>query len=264
MVRPFRGQQARLGADEGDGVAGADARIECLPGIGIEPGRAVERQQRASVAGRQTVGAGDPVCVIFCGRSFQADAEQPVYDQRPASVVGNFPGDGAARIAETLVRCRRIGWQAERVTGKDDAGREEALAQQSGGFECIAAIVAGAGQNEDRAFALDRQFSCPGCRCRAGPLHQRLGGICGFDPAQACAAVEAGIHGRDPRGYAQFSAAESLRRNSRTRSSYCSLPPSASKICSSALRPAPSSKKRSRMTTSSALSSASRKRFCPA
>lgn len=61
-------------------------------------------------------------------------------------------------------------------------------------------------------------------------------------------------------GDRQLSAADSLRRNSRTRSSYCS-PESASKNCSSVLRPAPSSKKRSRRTTSSAASSASRKRL---
>ncbi len=264
MIRPVRSQQARLGADEGDGVAGADAGTERPAGIGIEAGRAVQGEQRAGIADSQGIGSGDPLGILAGGRPSEADAEQSVDDQRPAPAVGNGPDGGSPRIAEALAGRRRIRRQCERIAGKDHAGREEALAQQTGGFESVAAVVAGAGQHQNRAFALGRQLRRPVCRCRAGPVHQRRAGMQRFDPAQAGAAVEAGSHGRDPRRCAQFSAAESLRRNSRTRSSCCSLPPSASKICSSALRPAPSSKKRSRTTTSSALSSASRNRFCPA
>ena len=264
MIRPVRGQQPRLGADEGQGMAGADAGAERPAAIGIEAGRAVQREQRAGIAAGQGIGGGDQLRILAGGCPSEADAEQPVDDQRPAPAVGNRLDGGSARIREALAGRRRIARQGERIAGKDDTGCEEALAQQTGGFESIAAIVAGASQHQNRAFAPDRQFRRPGSRCRAGPLHQRLGGVCRFDPAQAGAAVEAGSHDRIQCGAAQFNAADSLRRNSRTRSSYCSLPASASKICSSALRPAPSSKKRSRTTTSSALSSASRKRFCPA
>lgn len=69
---------------------------------------------------------------------------------------------------------------------------------------------------------------------------------------------------RHPPWLDQFRAADILRRNSRIRSSNWSLPLRASNSCSSALRPAPSSKERSRTMTSSADSIASRKRFCAA
>ena len=78
MVRTVGGQQARLGADEGDGVAGANAGFEGASAIGIEAGRAVQRQQRAGVAHSQRIGGADPFRVVVGGRPGQSDAEQAV------------------------------------------------------------------------------------------------------------------------------------------------------------------------------------------
>ena len=110
-------------------------------------------------------------------------------------IAWNFTGSGASGLGKAPVCRRRIGRQALRVARKDDAGRKETLAQQAGGLERIAAIVARAGQNEDRAFALDSQFGGQGGGRSAGSLHQWCGGVCSFDPAQARAAVDGRGHG---------------------------------------------------------------------
>ena len=70
-------------------MAGTDTRAECGAGIRIEAGGAVECEERAMVAFGQSIGGNNPLRVITGRSTGQADAKQPVNDQRPAVTVRN-------------------------------------------------------------------------------------------------------------------------------------------------------------------------------
>ena len=197
VIGAVAGQQPGFAGHEGQRVAGAD-RVAVRPaGIGIEPGRAVERQQRAAVAGGQPVRRRDPVGVASFRRSCQADAEQAVDDQRKRRVVRDLRQRGAAGVAVALPGSGRVGGKGGRVGGEDDAHVEEALAQQVGGLEGVAAVVAGAGQDQDGAAAIAGEFGRPLGGGGAGALHQRFAGMLLFGQAQAGTEVEGSVHTPD-------------------------------------------------------------------
>lgn len=197
MVGAVGGEQSRFGADEGNGVAGPDRCAEQRTGVGIETARTVECKQRAAVACGQYVGAADEAGVRFADLALESDAEQAVNDQRPAQPVGYRRECAAARIDKAPEGICRVNRQVLGRPDKNHLRVEEAFAQQYCDFKGVAAVVSGAGENQDTCATLGADRRGQVSRRTTGALHQGLIGGCGFDVAQVGRAVERnGGHGR--------------------------------------------------------------------
>ncbi len=173
-------QQSRFERDEGCCRRGADRRSGGDTGLGVEPARRVEREDRCA----ECIGLRDQRGVVRGQRPRESDAEQSVDDQRTAPS-GRNVGDGrAARVPEGGVRCRSVGGQSVGVAAKHDGDLEEPRSQPPRNDESVATVVAGPGKHENGAATLagDRARLLRGGA--TGTLHQRLVLRGEFDGAQ--------------------------------------------------------------------------------
>ena len=102
-----------------------------------------------------------------------ADAEQRVDAQVLCAQHGRFVGEGDLRRARALQRGAGVGRQAILVAQPRHHGVHAPLAQVQGGFQPVAAVVAGAAGDPDRA-RMRRQCQRQPRRGQAGALHQRV------------------------------------------------------------------------------------------
>ena len=117
-------------------------------------------------------------------RQLESDAEQAVDDQRPAQPVGYRRECAAARIDKAPEGICRVNRQVLGRPDKNHLRVEEAFAQQYCDFKGVAAVVSGAGENQDTRATLGADCRGQVSRRLAGALHQGLIGGCGFDVAQ--------------------------------------------------------------------------------
>ncbi len=169
-IDAFAGQQPRLQRDERRRRGGADARAGRGSGVGVEAGGHVEGEDRR----RQGVGALDQRRVVGRQRARESDAEQSVDDERAAPAFRDVGDRAAARGGEGAVRRRGVGGQPGRVAAEHHRDVVESRAQQPRDDERVAAVVAGAGEHQDRAAALARHGRRDVGRRQPGALHQRL------------------------------------------------------------------------------------------
>ena len=112
-------------------------------GIRMQPARDVEREHRAVLA----VGVIDEPRIVALEIAREPDAEQAVDDQSP----------GLVRRELRLV---------------DQRDAEKLLLQPRRGDFCVAAVVSGAGENQDVLLPVRRKARRELCRRGAGALHQ--------------------------------------------------------------------------------------------
>ncbi len=156
MVAAIGRVQARLVAQEGDGVGrphrdavGTDHGA----GVGIQSARHVQRQDRAV----KFVERGHQLAVLALDRAREADAEQAVDDQPPLRIRGQHVDEADRAVACAFVRARRL-VRGRALAGRVEHGRIDARVGEDGRhFQRIAAVVAGAGQQQDGQVALVAQ-----------------------------------------------------------------------------------------------------------
>ena len=187
---PFAGEEAGLGGDEGQvWVAAMAGRRRCRY---RHRGRKGSRGREAgSGPAGPGVGGGDPVGVVAGGARASLMPKKAVDHQPPAGNLGNRGETGAAAggSAGWAARQRR---EAFRIAG-EEGRRRKRLPQEAGRLEGIAAIVAGAGQEQQRQVAI---HPIPAAQAAAAPARfmseRRCGSGGGFDFAQGRATVESG------------------------------------------------------------------------
>ncbi len=179
-VDAVSGEQPGFQAEERRGRSGTDGRPAHRAGIGVEPAWNVECQNRNARAIRALDQRG-----VFRGeRSREADAEQPIDDQRSAPSGGNVGHGRSTRDYKGAMGVARVGWQPRGFAAKDDGHVEEQLAQSARDDECIAAVVAGPRQHEHGSIARTGHADGDVGGREPGALHQRLPAGCGFHAAQ--------------------------------------------------------------------------------
>ncbi len=151
VIAPVGSVQARLVGDERDRVRGAHrdtVRADDGARVGVQATRHVQRQDW-TVHGIQ---ARDDIAVLAGERAGQADAEQAVDDERPLAIGRQHvePANGAGTRALVggggFARGVVVAVARQVQHGRVDAG----FGQVGRHLECIAAIVAGAGQYQHR------------------------------------------------------------------------------------------------------------------
>ena len=103
VIGAFGSEQSGFAADEGERMTGAYRHAQALAGISVESAWAIEREQRATIALSQCIGLADQTGKGVADLPGQADAEESVDDQRPASCFGNCGVEVPARGEEALV-----------------------------------------------------------------------------------------------------------------------------------------------------------------
>ena len=186
-------QQAWFCRDEGDRVAGTNGDATDCAGVGIESARAVECQQRASVAGGQCVGGRHEFGEMAGEIALQADAKERVDDQPPVFILGDCRQFAATSGQKALPRGGGIGRESGCLAGKDQAHIAEALQQVHARLKTVATVVAGAGEDQQRPLAVVQQRAGEIGSGEAGTLHQRLIAGSGFQIAQTGSAVEGSV-----------------------------------------------------------------------
>ena len=136
--------------------------------VGVEAARHVDREngRRVGVDRRHEIGGG------ALERAVEPGAEQRVEDQRGGRQGLGGGGDDRARPA--VARDRRVAAQPRRIAEARDRHLPPGGGETAGGDVAVAAVVAGAGEHEDRAFG-DQRRGGLGDRA-AGRLHQRHAG----------------------------------------------------------------------------------------
>jgi len=89
LIRPVQGEQARLGGDEGEGVAGPDSGAPQHTPVAVQARGAVQGQEGAGVLLRQSVGALNQAGMVPFYGPAQADAEQAIHNRPPVLALGN-------------------------------------------------------------------------------------------------------------------------------------------------------------------------------
>ena len=175
VIRAVGGEQTRLESDEGQRVVGAQGDATDAAAVAVEAARHVEREFRAV----HFVGLLDPVRVFAVDVALQPHSVQAVDDKAVAPQRRDIRQDPAAVFTPAGPGAGGIRRQAGGVGAADDVDAESLRREPVRGDQGVAAVVAGAGQDQDRRarFAGQRagQFGCG----RARPLHQRGGGVTG-------------------------------------------------------------------------------------
>ena len=193
-VAPMRGEQAGFECEQAQGVRGLDAQLRHGAGVGVQAGGQIHRQHRL-LAG---VDQADPVGHATVGLAhLGADAQQGIDAQ--IKRVGRRLREGDASLQRALVRRSSICWR--RVCAAEP-GEHRLLApalQVHGGFQPVAAVVAGAAGDPD-ALGVRRQgerqlrHGQPGAGNQAvsgqGGLCRLLHGACGRHVEQGVAGSE--------------------------------------------------------------------------
>jgi hypothetical protein len=182
-VPTVRGEEARLQREQAEAETRRRtglARVRRRAGVGVQPGRHVDGQDRR----RATLHPPEPGGHRTVGRTTGADAQQGIDGQ----VVGRWrlAGERDAGVPGALVRRLRVRRQARFVAAERHDGGKAAPLQFGGGLETIAAVVAGAASDPDHAgMRCDRHREA---RHRlAGTLHQRVGGRAAAAPLRSAA-----------------------------------------------------------------------------
>ena len=188
VIGAVGGVQARLGTDEGEGVRGPDAGSESASGIRVKAAWRVERQQRAGVTRGQCVGCRDQRRISAFRCAGEADPEQAVDDEMPASGSGDGGDGGSSRSTEGAMRRLCISREFVGCAQENDADVEEPCAQAFGDDEGIAAVVARPGEDQDPAAG--GQLLGSGGGHGSGASHQRQIGVGGLQGTQGVGTVE--------------------------------------------------------------------------
>ena len=172
-VRAVGGDEAGFAGDEGERGVARDDGVEMAAGVGIQPARTIEREQGAAIAPGERVGGADQLGTPACRRA-QADAEQRVDDQAPARCLGDrrrmSPPASMKRwcAAAASAGCFAASPENTRRTS------QKARRRWRPAFKAIAAVVAGAGEDQHRRLPVAQQPARQlGCR-QPGALHQQL------------------------------------------------------------------------------------------
>lgn len=169
VIGAVGGEQARLEADKREGVIGAQGAAAHPAAIGVEAARHVERQFRAV----QGAGLSDPARVIAADVALQPHAEQAVDDEAVALRRRDVRHDRAAAFTPGGPGARRIRRQARRVGPADGRHAASPGGKQARRDQGIAAVVAGAYQDQDGIPRFVAQHAGQFGSGSACALHQR-------------------------------------------------------------------------------------------
>ncbi len=170
-----------------------------MAGLRVEPRGDIERQYRgfagACPLDQRGVGRFD--------RARDAHAKESVHHQR-RTLRGQVRAERAALGHECAIRGGRVGGQVLRIRRHHDDDLVVLAAQDARDDERVAAVVAGTGENRDRAAAIGQQVARVRGGGGAGAFHQRKIGVGCLDLAQRDDiddGLEDGIHRFDYRGW---------------------------------------------------------------
>ena len=190
VIRPVECQQTGLGADEGKRVGGAHAAAVDAARIRIKAAGNIDGEYRCAVL----VDESYPLGVATFNGAREADTEQAV-DHEAASVRrGERVGDRTACGPPALMGGSGIRRQCRNVAAKDDGDGIKPLLEVTRGHERVAAVVAGAGEQQYRFAAVGGQRAGELCGGQARPFHQRRGdtGMARLDAAYVSRQIEWG------------------------------------------------------------------------
>ena len=144
-MHPARQQQMRrLAAEEGHGLGGADRDAHHRAGGAVDAARQVDAEHRRAVG----VDRLDHLERIALDRPVEAGAEQRIDDQR--RLADRLRIERQHRILPAARRERRVALQAVALAQQDDRDLAAARRQFGGRDKAVAAIVAAAGDDQDR------------------------------------------------------------------------------------------------------------------
>ncbi len=180
QIDAVAGQQPGLERDERCRRRRPNRRPENRSGVGVEPARHVERQDRRAGG----IGPVDQGGIVGRRGAGESDAEQAIDDQCSLPLIRGRGRCRASRPDECAMRGSGVGGQPRRVPRKNHGHVEEPLPKPPRDDESVAAVVPGASQHENFAHA----FACHRARdfrCREpGALHQRFATRRGLDRTQ--------------------------------------------------------------------------------
>ncbi len=144
-IHPARQQKMRgLLAEEGDGFGRLHGRAHHRARRAVDAARQIDRQHRRTVG----VDGRDHLQRVALHRAIEAGAEQRVDDQR--RLADRLRIERQHRIFPALRRQRRIALQAVALAEQDHRDLAAARGELGGGDKAVAAIVAAAGDHDDR------------------------------------------------------------------------------------------------------------------
>ena len=173
VIRPVGGEEAGLEAEKSQRVIGAHGAAPDSPAVAVEPARHVERQPGAG----HGIGLRNPAGFVAGDVARQAHPEQTVDDQAETLRRRDVRQDLPAVFAPGGPGACGIRRQPGRVGAADDGDAAALCREVPRGDQRVAAVVARAGEDQDR-FA---RFAGQGARQfgggRARFLHQRVVGM---------------------------------------------------------------------------------------
>ena len=140
-----------LAPEEGDGLAGSDGRPHNRPTVSIDAARQIDRDNRR--AGR--IDRLDQRPRRPLDRPVETGTEQGIDDHRGKSELRRFGGHN--RPSPSLCRQGRIALEALAVADQHQPDLTAAFRQQPRSSKSIAAIIAGAGDHQNRTRLSARQ-----------------------------------------------------------------------------------------------------------
>ena len=179
LVRAIQREQAGLEGDERCRREGADGWRVRVSRCTVDAGWNVEREDGRAAVVRPLDQLGNPAF----RRPREADPEQAI-DRRVLAGAMAVLRVVPPPVGERLVGRRGILRQSPLVASKDDVHVVIAAAQQTGNDECVAAVVAGTGKDDDGAPPIAAEAQGDVRRRSACALHETVRRMPGLDGAQ--------------------------------------------------------------------------------